>query len=152
MLKIKLSLLGVLLLSSAVLAQGSAMPTQPKVLGKTVNVEGLVTVSDGVSVASVLNDLPVSDGERYVTSSTGKVTLRFENCEVKLEPNQAVTVDERKICEGMILAIDTLPGGAAGAGGGFNPGLGLAILIGAAVLSGGNGSSSNANNPNISNQ
>ena len=139
MLNKTLPLLSCLIFSGFALAQVPA-----KIVGSAVNVQGLVTESNGTQVAGVVEGKPVVDGARYVTSSTGSVTLNFGRCEVKLKPNQLVTVDERKICDGMIAAIETLPGaGLALAGGAFSGGdaalVGLSLVAGAAILGGGSG-------------
>jgi hypothetical protein len=124
-----------------VLALAQTPPATPHVLGKAIDVQGLVTVSNGTQISGVTDGSPVIDLTRYVTSSTGFVTLKFEHCEVKLKPNEAVTVDERKICDGMIAAIETLPGGALA---GTGPGFGLAA-VGIILIRGG-GSTNGGNN------
>lgn len=110
---------GLFLLSASALALAQA-PAQ--VVGRAVDVEGLVTVSQGANVRTVLNDSPVIDGTRYVTASTGSVTLKFKDaCDVKLKPNQSLEVDSRKPCAALIAAVQTLgnpAGGAVVAGGG----------------------------------
>lgn len=126
------TLLNCVLASTLALAQTQ---TPPKSLGNTVDVQGLVTVSSGTQVAGVVNGSPVFNGTRYVTSSTGYVTLNFGRCEVKLKPNQSVVVDEDKVCEGMIAAIEPVPG----PGGVFADGTPLLLLLGAAAAFGGTG-------------
>jgi hypothetical protein len=96
-----------LLLSLLVAVTASAQPAE-KVLGRAAEVKGLVTVSNGAEVSGVIDGSPVVNGTRYITSSIGFVTLKFEHCEVRLRPNQSVVVDERRICDGMIAAIEWL--------------------------------------------
>lgn len=103
MLKTSLPLVLCLLVAAAASAQ-----TAEKILGRTVDVKGLVTVSNGVEVSGVLEGSAIVNGTRYVTSSIGFVTLKFEHCEVRLRPSQSVVVDERRICDGMIAAIESL--------------------------------------------
>ena len=107
MLKITLSLL------CCVAVAGLALAQPGKVIGTSVDVKGLVTVSNGSEVSGVADGHPVIDGTRYVTSSIGSVTLKFENCEIRLKPNQSLVIDERKICEPLIAAIENLGGMAA---------------------------------------
>lgn len=97
----------IVLVSLLVAATVSAQPAD-KVLGQALEVKGLVTVSNGVEVSGVLDGSPVVNGTRYVTSSIGSVTLKFDHCEVRLKPSQSVVVDERRICDGMIAAIESL--------------------------------------------
>lgn len=135
MLNKTLSLLAVLLVSSAVLAQTSQRRDSREALGSTAETRGLVTVSDGATVASVVDGQPLFEGQRYVTSSTGEVTLKFRDCEVKLKASEFVVVDERRICAGMIAAIQSVPGApAAGTFAGFNPLWTAGAVVGAALL------------------
>lgn len=91
-----------------VLAQ-TPVPTRP-VLGKAIKVEGLVTVSDGTSVTRLLPNNSVFDGNRYVTSSGGSVTLQIAkgNCELAIKPNQALSVEAQKTCAEMKNQVESL--------------------------------------------
>jgi hypothetical protein len=138
------SLVGMLLMSGAVFGQGAATP--PSVMGWAVDVQGLVTVSDGKSIASVVNGNGLVDGSRVVTSSSGSVTLKTrEGCVIKLNPNQSITLQRARSCEALALTIQVLPGetnftgvalgllagallgGGGSAGGGSSPGEGSTI-------------------------
>ena len=127
-------LLGSALLASAAFAQN------PPSLGKVRNVEGLVTDTEGASVTSTEVGEEIHDGERFVTSSNGTVTLQLNNgCTLRLEPNQAVTIDKNMTCRELIAAVEPV-GRAAGLGlGGFaaagSPGRG-ALAVGALILGG----------------
>jgi hypothetical protein len=118
-----------LLLCGAVLAQ-------PVKIGKTTQVAGLVTVSDGASVSSVALENPVFDGSRYVTSSSGTVTLRFENgCEVRLKPSQSVTA-RQATCEALLASVQSLsdPATLVALGGGASPLLGFGLVAQVAII------------------
>ena len=121
-------IVGSAFVSSLAFAQGA-------VLGKVGDVQGLVTDSDGTTVSSTVPGEPIRDGERFVTSSNGTVTLRFDNgCTLTLQPNQAVTVDSRMTCRELIAAISPVSGlpVVAGAGGTRAGGLlGVAALTAA---------------------
>jgi hypothetical protein len=66
------------------------------VVGSVVEVEGLVTVSNGTTINNVVKGMPVTDQSRFVASSTGSVTLRFDNgCDVNLRSNQYMTIDAK---------------------------------------------------------
>lgn len=66
------------------------------VVGSVIEVEGLVTVSNGTTINNVVKGMPVTDQSRFVASSTGSVTLRFDNgCDVNLRSNQYMTVDAK---------------------------------------------------------
>jgi len=129
-----LFLLAGLIVSGSALAQGAA-----PVVGTTAEVEGLVTMSVGTSVSNVAGSVDVLDGSRFVTASTGTVTLKFaDGCIVKLSPNQSLVVDNSKPCATRIAAIQ--PVGTATAGGGGIGGLGAGAVLGlgiAAFRSGG---------------
>lgn len=131
MLKKSMTVLACALLCGAVLAQ------QPALIGKSAEVKGLVTVSDGSTVRSVLDGSPVVDGTRYVTSSNGSVLLRMDNgCDVRLQPNQALVVRDKDDCPALWAAIqnvgDRAVAGYLGGGGGLA--LLGATLAGAALL------------------
>ena len=89
-------------------------------LGTVGNVQGLVTDTDGVTVSSTVSGEGIFDRERFVTSSSGSVTLNLNNgCTIILEPNQAVTIDKRMTCRELVAAVApvgglTLAGGAGG--------------------------------------
>jgi len=104
MLKITLSFL------CCLAAAGLALAQPGKVVGTSIDVKGLVTVSNGSEVSGVADGHPILNGTRYVTSSIGSVTLKFENCEVRLKPGQSLVIDERRICDGLIASIENLPG------------------------------------------
>jgi hypothetical protein len=97
----------------ATLACGPVLAQTPPPVGKTAEVKGLVTVSYGTSVATVTGTIPVMDGSRFVTASTGFATIKFEDgCEVVLKPNQAYTVEADKPCAARIAGVQGLPGAA----------------------------------------
>ena len=123
MLNGKLFLLSWLLLSGAAFGQGN------RAIGVTADVQGLVTMSLGTNVSTVADKLPVIEGSQFVTSSTGTVTLKFDNgCSIKLEPNRSLLVDNSKPCAALIAAVQTV--GTATAGGGAIGPLGAAIFMG----------------------
>ena len=101
MFKKSLSLLAAALVCTPLLAQ-----EQPKVVGKTDGVKGLVTVSFGTNVSTVTGVIPILDKSRFVTASTGYATLKFDDgCDVRLEPNQAYTVEGDRSCAARLLLV-----------------------------------------------
>uniref|UniRef100_UPI00185D202D hypothetical protein n=1 Tax=Ramlibacter sp. TaxID=1917967 RepID=UPI00185D202D len=138
MLKKTLTVVACALLCGAVLAQQAAL------IGKSAEVKGLVTVSDGSTVRSVLDGAPVVDGTRYVTSSNGTVLLRMDNgCDVRLQPNQALVVRDKDDCPALWAAIQNV--GDKAVAGFLGGGAGLALLgataaTAALLRSGNNGS------------
>lgn len=103
------------LLGSALLASAAFAQNAPS-LGTVRSVEGLVTETDGASVMSAEAGKPIHDGERFVTSSSGKITLQLNNgCTITLEPNQAVTIDEKMTCRALVAAVEPV-GTATGLG------------------------------------
>jgi hypothetical protein len=107
-----LFIIGTTLLASTAFAQTA--------LGTVGNVQGLVTDTDGASVSSTLPGEAIVDGKRFVTSSSGSVTLQLNNgCTLTLQPNQAVTIDSRMTCRELMASVTpvgapTLAGGGAG--------------------------------------
>lgn len=109
------------IVGSAFLASGAFAQA---ILGTVGNVQGLVTDTDGTSVSSTVPGEAIRDGERFVTSSSGSVTLQLNNgCTITLQPNQAVTIDSRMTCRELIAAVTPVgppnfagPGGSAARG------------------------------------
>jgi hypothetical protein len=135
-----LAALGLLIAVNA-LAQPAALAPKRAVIGKVVKVEGLVTVSDANGITRVALNDPVIDRNRYVTSSSGFVTLRMDKgCDVELRPNQALTVEDERTCEALWALI-----GSFGGRGSLAPFLagGAAILL----LDGGGGGSNTPGTP-----
>ena len=101
--------LACLILASAVLAQSSSSNGVPRAsLGTATAVQGLVTVSNGMSISRVALGNAVIDHGRYVSSSSGSVTLRMDKgCDIVLKPNQALTVDGAKPCDALWAAIES---------------------------------------------
>lgn len=132
------SLAAILIGASSVLAQSGAPAVAvaaPQIVGATVEVQGLVTVSDGTSISNVRSNDPVIDHSRYVTSSTGSITLKYrENCEVRLKPNEALTVDGTKNCDELIALIQGVGGSGGGIFAGSNLLIGLTNLLGLGLV------------------
>ena len=112
----------------------AAVAQQQQSLGTVGNVQGLVTDTDGTTVTSTSPGEQIVDGERFVTSSNGSVTLQLNNgCTITLQPNQAVTIDSRMTCRELLAAVSPVggpPGGAIAAG---NAARGLIFVAGLAA-------------------
>lgn len=137
------------ILASALLASLAYAQAQ---VGTVGNVQGLVTDTDGASVSSTTPGERIVDGERFVTSSNGSVTLQLNNgCTLTLQPNQAVTIDSRMTCRELTAAV-TPVGGPPGAPG--FAGTKAGGLIGVAALTAGFFVVDRAmdKNPNVSGQ
>lgn len=108
-------------ISVALLAAGTAMSVwaqAPKVVGKFANVTGLVTVSSGGALANAANGASFAVGSR-VFATAGGATLKFDNgCELTIQANESVTVDENNQCK--LAAIPFGAPGAVAAGAGAN--------------------------------
>lgn len=97
----------------AAVALSGAVPlhAQQSIIGSVTSVLGLVTMSDATNVTTVVQGTVIVDGARFVTSSSGSVTLLVnKNCEVKLKPNQSVVVGQDQPCEQILAFVQTLPG------------------------------------------
>lgn len=120
---------------AACCAHAQAQTPEPTPVGTVAEVRGLVTMSFGSTVATVQPNTPVFDGARFVASSSGEAELKFKNgCEIKLKPNEWISVDSAQNCDQMLAAVHTLTDTAAG-GTSFArtaiPLLGSAALVGA---------------------
>ena len=119
-------ILGVSFAAAAAFAQAS--------VGTVTNVQGLVTDTVGAEVTSTNPGEQIVDGERFVTSSSGTVTLQFNNgCTLTLQPNQSVTIDSRMGCKELLAAVSPVggPPGLAIASG--NAATGLLSIAGLAA-------------------
>ena len=111
---------------------------QPKVVGKLNNVQGLVTVSAGDQLANAVSGAPLIVGNRIITTSSGAVTLSFDNgCDVTLKANESITVQEGRDCAALLASVSPVGAPVAVAAGGSSllPGLiatggAIAIIIG----------------------
>jgi hypothetical protein len=144
-----LSALACVLATGAVLAQGaSPRPVPPKpILGKAIEVKGLVTVSDESGVSRVVVNNAVIDRSRFVTSSSGSARLRLDNgCDILLKPSQALTIEHEQPCDALWASIESLgnPSGLLLASGVSSASL-IPFAVGGAIMllsgSGGNGGS-----------
>lgn len=108
--------------------------TNPKIVGKLKDVQGLVTVSSGDQLTSAVSGAALIVNNRIITTSSGAVTLVYDNgCDIKLKENQSFTVKEDNSCAALLASVQSV--GAAGASpalaaaAGTNP----ALLVGAGV-------------------
>jgi hypothetical protein len=128
------SIIASALLASAAFAQNT--PISQESLGTVRNVQGIVTDTDGASVTSTEVGEAIHDGERFVTSSSGAVTLQLNNnCTITLQPNQAITIDKRMTCRELLAVLGSAGGAGALAFGGAAAGNG-ALAVGALVAGG----------------
>lgn len=112
----------------AAFAQGTATP--PRV-GVAKEVKGLVTMSFGSQVATLQAGTPIYSGSRVVTSSSGTAHLSFDNgCEVDVQPDQFLVVDDQKGCATPV-ALAPADAGSTFAARDALPLLGAALLAGA---------------------
>jgi len=119
-------------LASAVLAQA---PAPVKSMGVVAEVQGLVTVTDGLTGTSAIEGAVINGGMRLVATSTGSATLRFGGaCEIRLRSGQALTVRNDMSCPELVAAVTPFPGGALAQAGGL--GINRTLLIGAGLAAG----------------
>lgn len=116
------------------LAMASAFAQES--LGTVGNVQGLVTVIDGASGGTVSPGAPITEGMRFMTTSSGSATLQLNNgCTLTLQPGQAVTVHDRMTCPALVAAVENLDGVAVLAGAGGSAGKGI-LAVGALAAGG----------------
>ena len=98
----------------ATFAALSVWAQQPKVVGKLINVTGLVTQSFRNQLSNVVEKMPLYVDARIMTSSTGGVTLDFDNgCDVTLKENESIKVSDDKDCAALWAAVTPVGGPAA---------------------------------------
>jgi hypothetical protein len=131
-----LFVVGAIAITASALSQVEVQAPELRRLGAVGEVEGLVTVSDGSTIANVVKDSPVIEGTRYVTSSSGSAVLEMDNgCKIDLKPSQSLVVDGAKNCPALIAAIESLSNSNAVFVALSNPAIALGTLASAALIS-----------------
>jgi len=98
----------------ATFAALSVWAQQPKVVGKLINVTGLVTISSGNQASNVVEGAPLVVDDRIITTSTGGVTLDFDNgCDVTLKANESIKVSDEKDCAALWAGVTPVGGPVA---------------------------------------
>src|SRR3712207_4600968 len=94
----KLLLVAATLTASTTFAQTS--------IGSVVNVNGVVTATQGTTGVTVAPGTAIQNGTRFVTTSNGSVTLRLNNgCQVTVPANHGVTVLQTMSCQQLTAAV-----------------------------------------------
>lgn len=121
-----------IVICSALFAAGAFAQAQ---LGKVTEVQGVVTVTDGVRGGTATVGAPITEGSRFVTSSNGVTTLVLDNgCTIRLRPNQAITV-RNQACNLLLASVENLGATPVASGGlGRGAAVGLWAAGGAAIL------------------
>jgi hypothetical protein len=112
----------------------------PKIVGTLKDVQGFVIVFVSTQSINAYSGAALVVDTRVVTTSTGSVTLAFDNgCDVKLTPNQSMVVKDVRDCAALIavpvaaVPVAAVPVAAAPVAGG----IGAATALGGAVAMGG---------------
>ena len=114
-----------------VLVSGAALAQER--LGTIDNVQGIVTVTDGTTGGTARTGGPINDGMRFVSSSNGSALLRLDNrCDIRLQPNQSITVQKSMNCAALLAAVQNVGGGMQVVGGSFATGAAAtgALMVG----------------------
>ncbi|MDO9147223.1 MAG: hypothetical protein Q7U52_06080 [Hydrogenophaga sp.] len=81
------------LLLAAASAVAQTAPAQP--VAKIVASEGLVTVGFQNQMSNAATNMPLFEGTRVMTTSTGRASIAFDSgCRVTLKPNEVFSVSE----------------------------------------------------------
>ena len=105
------------LFAASLLCAGAASAQAPGVLGKVANVEGVVTISDGVTVGTAVPGTVITQGNRFVTASSGAARLTMDNgCVINLKPNESLLIDSKLSCRELIASVQAVGSNAAAAG------------------------------------
>ena len=132
--KINFNYVAAVLVSASCVFSASAQ-TAPKPIGKMTDVQGLVTVTRGDQLVSAAKDAPFLVNDRIVTTSSGGITLDFDNgCDVTLKANQSIIVRDSRDCKALLALVTPVggvvpvaAGGAAVATGSF---IGIPLFVG----------------------
>jgi hypothetical protein len=118
----KVLAVGLLVLVTAASAQTSQS------LGTVTEVQGVVTVNNGITVGIAARGTAITQGNHFVTASAGAARLTMDNgCVIHLKPNQSLRIDSRISCAELIASVQPVagvpvtgtagvPAGALGAG------------------------------------
>ncbi|MBE7369417.1 hypothetical protein [Ramlibacter pallidus] len=121
------------LVAAAALAAASAFAQTP--LGNVVNVQGVVTATQGATGMTVAPGQVIQNGMRFVTTSNGTVTLRLNSgCTVTVPAGHGVTVLQSMTCQQLTAAVQPVVPVAAAAPAGTSAGLVNGIVAGGAAL------------------
>lgn len=122
-----------LLLTLSLFAGVSAFAQAP--IGTVVNVNGVVTATQGASGMTVAPGTPIQNGMRFVTTSNASVTLRMNSgCQVTVPAGHGVTVLQSMTCQQLTAAVQPVVPVAAQTPFTPAPALVNGVVIGAAGL------------------
>lgn len=111
-----MSIKTILAIGSAFIAAGAFAQAQTAI-GTVESVQGLVTVTDGVTGGTATAGSPIKSGMRFVSTSTGSAVLRMKNdCVIRLQPSQAVTVLDNTNCRELLAGVRSVGTQVAAAG------------------------------------
>ena len=118
----------------SVLVAVSAFAQAP--LGTIGSVQGLVTMTDGAAGGTVVPGSPITNGMRFVATSSGSAVLRLNNgCVLTLQPGQAVTVLQNMTCQQLTASVQQA-GGVTVAGAGPSGSAGTGALAAGGLVAG----------------
>lgn len=122
-----------LLLVASAHAAACAFAQAP--LGSVVNVQGVVTATQGATGMTVAPGHAVQNGMRFVTTSNGSVTLRLNSgCTVKVPAGHGLTVLQSMTCQELVSAVQPVMPVAANSLPPVSTGLVNGIAAGGAAL------------------
>lgn len=97
------------------------------------DVSGAVTITAGDTVKPAVEGSRVTDGAVVITAGDGSSVVVFDNgCNVRIEPNESLTVDTSLSCAALVAVPLQSPAFATGAQGGNRAALG--VVGGAALI------------------
>ena len=103
-------------------------------VGSVQSVNGLATVGQANTIGNAAQNQRILDGARLVTTSSGTLVVKLDNgCIIRLNPNQAVTINSKLDCPAIVAGIQsTLPATAAAGSAGADVGNG--IIVGTGII------------------
>lgn len=98
------------LVASALALAATAAFAQAPFSVEAREVQGLVTVNTGSTIATVMPGSKFGDGANFVTGAGAAARLVLSNgCELRMVANQSITIDSRRSCEAL-MALSRGPG------------------------------------------
>jgi hypothetical protein len=130
--KLLVMLMATLCVASVWAAEPAAKSKSDEPVAKVADLTGLVTVSRSNTMGNAIKDTPLKNGDQVATAASSTALIRFKDgCDIKLEPQQAVKIDEGDACAAIVWSTGGAP--VVAAGGGLGPAL-VGVGVGIALM------------------
>ncbi|MFA5685266.1 MAG: hypothetical protein WCY72_07175 [Lysobacteraceae bacterium] len=127
------------ILAAAVLAAAPvvAQDEKPKSDAIVTEIVGSVLVNQGEQFVPALDGMELKEGDRVMAMSESGALIKYEDgCDVRVEPDTVVTLDEGSPCAGWLLGVERVAPAGLALGAGATTGLSPWIYVPAIALGG----------------